>query len=83
MKEIADKGEALRSLYLILKIGDEISNVVVDGIDVKKSLSPLFRKAEKLIPLIERELPNWARDRARQTYDTRSGFVCWEEEKRI
>ena len=78
-EEIVAKGETLRNLYLLREIGEEIGEVFADGINIKKSLSPLFERAEKLIPLLERELPDWAKEIAKNTYDTRNGFVIWEE----
>ena len=81
-EQIVVKGETLRELYLLHKIGAEMNkNIVADEINIKKSLSPLFKEVEKLIPLLERETPEWAKQLARKNYDNRSGFVIWEEEE--
>lgn len=82
-EEIVHKGELLRKLYLILELGRGLRgyDVVADGISIKSSLVPLLALLEKikqLIPLLEREMPEWAVKLARETFDNRTGFVIWE-----
>ena len=84
-EEIVDKGELLRKLYLTLELGRELRgyDVVADGISIKSSLvpqlEPLLGKIKQLIPLLEREMPEWAVKLARETFDNRTGFVIWEK----
>lgn len=84
-EEIVDKGGLLRKLYLTLELGKELKgyNVVADEISIKSSLVPLLEpllgKIKQLIPLLEREMPEWAVKLARETFDNRTGFVIWEK----
>lgn len=79
-EEIVQKGEMLRNLYLIRQIIEEMHEVVADGVNIKGMLSAddFVRKIDQVIPLIERELPEWAKERARQTFSRTDGFVIWE-----
>ena len=85
--EIAKKGEILRILYLIERLFKEMREEVVDGVDVKKVFSDIIEKFNEkfnqIIPLIERELPEWAKERARETFNIRSGFVIWEPQEKL
>ena len=79
--EIVEKAEALRSMYLIKKIlKEEIpEELVVNGKRIKESFNPFIQQIEKgIIPFLERQLPYWAKNRARETFDLRKGFVIWE-----
>jgi len=84
-EEIVAKGGLLRKLYLTLELGRELRgyNVVTDEISIKSSLFPLLEpllgKIKQLIPLLEREMPEWAVKLAKETFDNRTGFVIWEK----
>ncbi len=78
-EEIAKKGGTLRTLYLIQRLFEEMDEEVVsDGLLIKKVFSDIIEKIDRVIPLVEGELPEWAKKRARETFDLRRGFIIWE-----
>jgi len=82
--EIVAKGELLRDLYLMREIIHSVNPyIVIDGIDTKRVFKTTLDKIEDLIPLVERELPEWAVELAKGTSDNRRGFVIWEEKFRL
>jgi len=79
-EEIVKKGETLRDICLIRKVIEEIDEeVVADGINIKGMLfaDDFVRKIDQVISLIERELPGWAKEIAKNTFDLRRGFIIW------
>lgn len=86
---IANKGEFLRNMYLVKEIltGDVDENIVADGMIIKgllkDDIKTFIEKIDKVIPLVKRELPEWAVKLAEDTFDNRRGFIIWEKEKII
>ena len=83
-EEIVKKCELLRDLYLIRERWDRYHlDFSVDGYDPFKILKSTIDQINELIPMIECELPEWARKRAYETRDKREGFIIWNESGKI
>lgn len=79
-EEIVRKGELLRDLYLIREHWTEYQlNFSVDMYDTFKFLKPAIDRVNELIPMLEREMPKWAKERAYATKDRTGGFIIWTE----
>ena len=79
-EEIAKKGELLRDLYLIQEHWTEYQlDFAVDIYDAFKFLEPVIDRINEFIPMLEREMPKWARKRAYETRDRSGGFIIWTE----
>jgi len=82
---IARNGEILRRLYFIRKeilvggmqvVNDEIHN---EGIFLADDL---LREINQAITLIERGLPEWAKEMVKKTFEFRRGVIIWEPIKK-
>lgn len=78
-EELINKGEFLRSLYLMRELIHSLNPITIYGFDTRNIFKTTLDKIEDLIPSVERELPSWAVEMARKTFDTRRGFIIWEE----
>ena len=79
-EEIVKKGELLRDLYLIQEHWTKYQlDFAIDMYDAFKFLKPVIDRINEFIPMLEREMPEWARKRAYETRD-RAGFIIWTEE---
>jgi len=81
-------GELLRKLYLIRDVlndtfNDSVGQITSDGIGIDLALNTkifeLQKEINRILPSIERDIPEWALKRARDSFDTRSGFLIWDE----
>ena len=78
-EELVKKGELLRDLYLIRdRWTKDRLDFVVNGYDAFKFLKLEIDSVNDLISMLEREVPEWVKERAYQTKD-RSGIVIWTE----